>query len=75
MSDKPVSPQIDNNGMVRADGVVIGRLVPTQSGVALQVCDKDKRRSSERGTRFVLVDLAPLVDKKTPPDDTPGDDR
>ncbi len=60
-STQPVKATPCAGGFVRADGVVLGKLVITPKGPALQVCDKDRRRSSSRGSRYVLVDLSSLA--------------
>lgn len=51
--------QVDGDGWVRIGGILIGRKIERNGETLLQVCDKDKRRSAERGTRFLEV---PLVD-------------
>lgn len=68
MESKPSSQSpaiiVDSHGYVFADGVRFGRLSPT--GKAIQILDKDKRRSEIRGSRFVevpLEDLAKLSEK------------
>ena len=60
-----VLPTVDANGMVRIDGVVIGRFVAERA--TLEVKDRDRLRSQCRGGFFVevrLADLANLTDKK-----------
>lgn len=53
---------VDSLGFVTADGVKIGLLVQLSGGgTALQVCDKDRRRSAERGTRLVQVPIQDLA--------------
>ena len=62
MPDEPCKVQVDEQGFVTADGVKLGLLVEVPgNGYALQICDKDKRRSSERGCREVQVDLQSLA--------------
>lgn len=53
--------RVDQEGYVRVDGVLIGRRVNRDGEVMLQVCDKDHRRSAERGTRYPEVSLTELV--------------
>lgn len=56
---------VDNRGFVCADGVCLGKLI--QDSTALQVVDRDRRRSELRGTRYVVVplsELSKLVQKK-----------
>lgn len=50
---------VDNQGFVRADGVCLGRL--TSDRTSLTVVDKDRRRSAERGSRYVVVPLTELT--------------
>lgn len=50
---------VDSQGFVRADGVCIGRL--TSDHTALTVVDRDRRRSAERGSRYVVVPLTELT--------------
>jgi hypothetical protein len=51
MSDKPTI-QI-TGGFLFINGVRIARVLQYDGEPSLQFCDKDRRRSSERGTRFV----------------------
>ena len=53
-----VTPVVDRDGLVRLDGVVLGRL--TNNGT-LRVKDTDDLRSRCRGTRYVEVSLAALA--------------
>ena len=53
-----VTPVVDRDGLVRVDGVVLGRL--TGRGT-LRVKDTDDLRSRCRGTRYVEVSLAALA--------------
>lgn len=56
---------VDPQGYVRAEGICLGRL--TADGQAITVVDKDRRRSLERGSRYVTVplkELTNLTDKK-----------
>lgn len=53
-----VQPVIDRDGLVRLDGVVLGRL--TERGT-LRVKDTDDLRSRCRGTRYVEVSLVVLA--------------
>jgi len=55
--------RVDAEGYVRAGGILIGKRIVIEGKVFLQICDKDKRRSFERGTRFPLIELSELVDK------------
>lgn len=64
-SPKPPVITVDPQGYVRAEGVCLGRL--TADGQALTVVDRDRRRSQERGSRYVTVPLKELTnlgDKK-----------
>jgi hypothetical protein len=54
--------RVDGEGWVRIDGILIGRKVERNGQIMLQVCDKDHRRSSERGSRFLEVPLTDLVE-------------
>lgn len=51
---------VDERGFVRVDGITIGRRVVKDGKPKLQVCDKDRRRSAERGTRLVEVTIEEL---------------
>lgn len=53
---------IDAEGFVRCDGQVIGRRVAREGEVFLQVMDKDKRRSAERGTPYMEIPMTVLLD-------------
>ncbi len=53
-----VKPVVDRDGLVRLDGVVLGRL--TERGT-LRVKDTDDLRSRCRGTRYVEVTLIALA--------------
>jgi len=57
---------VDEKDFVRVDGVKIGKRVKGPDGkLKLQVCDKDRRRSAQRGTRFVEItpdDLAEVLE-------------
>jgi hypothetical protein len=57
-SGKPVS--VDEKGFVLVDGVKIGRRVVRQGAIKIEFCDKDRRRSQERGTRLVEVSVEEL---------------
>ena len=60
---------IDVRRFVRVDGVPIARVVRTPSGKPrLQFCDKDRRRASERGSRFVEVSVEELAEAVENPD-------
>lgn len=53
---------VDPEGFVRVDGVMLARRVFRDNGqVCLQLCDKDKRRSSQRGTRFLEITVQDLL--------------
>lgn len=54
-------PIVDARGFVFVDGVKLALLVQNSDGAALQICDKDRRRSAERGTRLVQVSLQELA--------------
>jgi len=61
---------VDGRGFVRVDGITIGKRVVTGGKAKLQVCDKDRRRSAQRGTRFVEVtveELGDVLDEGAPP--------
>jgi len=53
-----VQPVVNRDGLVRLDGIVIGRL--TERGT-LRVKDTDDLRSRCRGTRYVEVTLIALA--------------
>lgn len=62
----PQPVQVDDRGRVLCDGVPIGYVVRIGGRCCLSVVDKDRRRSSERGTREVLVDLSSLANVQLP---------
>lgn len=49
---------VDSRGFVSIDGVRLGRL--THNKQAIQIVDRDKRRSESRGTRFVEVPISAI---------------
>jgi hypothetical protein len=51
---------VDERGFVIADGVKIGKRIVKDGVVKIQLCDKDRRRSAERGTRLVEVTIEEL---------------
>ena len=53
-----VQPVVNRDGLVRLDGIVLGRL--TERGT-LRVKDTDSMRSRCRGSRYVEVELAVLA--------------
>ncbi len=53
--------KVEPGGLVRIDGIVIGRRVERAGRVYLQFCDGDRLRASCRGTRFVEVPLESLA--------------
>lgn len=54
--------RIDDAGIIRVDGIVLGRRVIREDGrVCLQLCDKDKLRAAQRGTRYPEVVLEELL--------------
>lgn len=61
---------LDGNRFIYADGVLLARLVIERN--TLQFIDKDKRRCSERGTRYIEVLIPDLADierfTRRPPD-------
>ena len=48
---------VDERGFVTVDGVKLGKRVVKDGIPKLQVADKDRRRSAERGTRLVEVSV------------------
>lgn len=53
---------IDDDGFVRCDGQVIGRRIKREGEVFLQVVDRDKRRSAERGTPYMEIPMTVLTE-------------
>ena len=51
---------VDERGFVTVDGVKLGKRVVKDGIPKLQVADKDRRRSAERGTRLVEVSVEEL---------------
>lgn len=45
---------VDKRNFLRVGGVKVGRVTPEGR---VQFCDKDRKRSAERGTRYVEVDI------------------
>lgn len=68
---------VDKRDFVRVNGVKIGKRVKGADGkVRLQVCDKDRRRSAERGTRLVEVvprELADVLEEAEDEDQEEGE--
>lgn len=48
---------IDQDSLIRADGVVMGRLVTEDDIVYIEVKDRDRLRSEQRGTQFVRIQI------------------
>jgi len=46
---------IDPDNLIRADGVVMGRLVTEDDVTYIEVKDRDRLRSKQRGTMLVRV--------------------
>ena len=60
---KIVKPVVRADGMIKIDGITIGRLVAERGVIVVQ--DRDRMRSQCRGSFFVevrLADLAALAD-------------
>lgn len=54
--------QVDTENRVIVDGIMLGKRVVLNDGrTALEICDKSPRRSAERGTRLLLIDLSSLA--------------
>ena len=51
---------IDPDDLIRADGVVMGRLVTENDITYIEVKDRDKLRSQQRGTELVRVPVVVL---------------
>lgn len=68
---------VDKRDFVRVNGVKIGKRVKGADGkVRLQVCDKDRRRSAQRGTRLVEViprELADVLEEAEDEDEEKGE--
>jgi len=47
--------QIDRDKLIRADGVVMGRLVTEDDVVYIEVKDRDRLRAQQRGTTLIRV--------------------
>lgn len=54
-----VLPTVGVDGLIRIDGIVLGRFVPERG--TLEVHDRDRMRAQCRGAFFVEVRLADLV--------------
>lgn len=52
---------VDGQGFVFVDGVKVARCVKRKGELRLQFCDKDRRRSAQRGTRYVEVAVRDLA--------------
>ena len=48
---------VDDDNLIRADGVVLGRRVQVDGQAYLQLKDRDRLRSQKRGTVFVHVPI------------------
>ena len=64
---------VDERGFVIVDGVKLGRRVVKDGVVKLEVCDKDRRRSAERGTRLVEVSVQELEEALADDNETAGE--
>ncbi len=53
------SIRVDRNGFVYADGVRVARYLPEKK--SLQFLDKDRKRSSARGSRYVEVSISEVA--------------
>lgn len=62
--------QVDSHNFLTVDGIKVCKV--TTDG-KLQFCDKDARRSSERGTRYVTVDMQTIVNTVKPPPKSNGE--
>lgn len=51
---------LDERDLIRADGVCIGRAV-WLNGPALEIKDADPRRTRERGSEYLYIDLSELL--------------
>ena len=49
---------VDSENLVRADGIALGRLITADNVNYLEIKDRDRRRSQQRGTMLVRVPLA-----------------
>lgn len=61
MNGEPQAAQVDERGRVLCDGVMIGRVVWVGGRIHVQLYDKDRRRSSKRGTPYVILDVTSLM--------------
>ncbi len=52
---------IASNGLIRVGGVCIGRLVVIGGETAIQIKDRDRGRSHQRGRMFVYCTLKSLT--------------
>lgn len=59
LKSSPSTVSVAKNGLIYADGVKVGRLVP-EKGV-IQFVDRDKRRCQEKGRDVVEVRLSDLL--------------
>ena len=51
---------IDPDNLIRADGVVLGRLVTDADVTYIEVKDRDRLRSQQRGTELIRVPVVVL---------------
>lgn len=54
---------VDSRGFISADGVCVGKL--TSDGESIVIVDRDRRRSTTRGSRFVVIPIRELINLAT----------
>lgn len=64
MSRQPDRYIVEKDGLIRVDGVVIGKLVMLNNKLLLQVKDRLKPRVKKRGHSFVYLDIAKFLSKE-----------
>ena len=55
--------EIDQYGYVRVDGVCIGRRLKYGDEIFLEIKDRNKARSAQRGYQYIKVSLQELLEK------------
>ena len=59
---KVATIETDSRGYMRADGILVGQRVRKGREEYVLIADRDRRRSRQRGTRYVAVRLRDFRD-------------
>jgi hypothetical protein len=53
--------RVSSDGLAKLDGIPMFRVIVRDGGIYLEFCDRDRLRSSCRGSRFVEIPLKSMV--------------